>query len=194
MYGRFELTSETTVREVIHWAYANLAMGHVAVAEGARAFDRKHYAIRAKYHKGLTTGTMKLGPFADEERLKLVLPRMCCYCGAWANLSLDHLVATHRGGLDEADNLVWSCRSCNSSKQANDLLLWYQGRGSFPPLLLLRRYLKLAERHCRNQGCLEARLTEVTSTPFELQSIPLRFPPPANMCIWVNSRDQELND
>ncbi|WP_080681919.1 HNH endonuclease [Sorangium cellulosum] len=48
----------------------------------------------------------------------------CVYCGTTPPPKLhgDHLIPRHRGGPESGDNLVWACRSCNSSKNARDLL------------------------------------------------------------------------
>lgn len=54
----------------------------------------------------------------------------CAYCGRGvemgALLTLDHLRAVELGGRNTADNLVTSCRSCNSSKQDLTLRAWYR--------------------------------------------------------------------
>lgn len=42
----------------------------------------------------------------------------CRYCRSRSHLSVDHLIARSRGGLDEMRNLVTACRSCNSRKGA----------------------------------------------------------------------------
>ena len=121
---------------------------------------------------------------ADDERLKLVLPQACCYCGAHEHLSVDHLIARKRGGLDTGDNMVWSCRQCNSSKCANDMLVWLASRGEFPPLLLLRRYLKLAVKFCSEQHLLARATTEVDDLPFTISAIPHKFPAPCDLVLW----------
>ncbi|MCX6621012.1 MAG: HNH endonuclease [Acidobacteria bacterium] len=72
----------------------------------------------------------------------MVLPQACCYCGSRECLSVDHLIPTKRGGANSGDNMVWACRSCNSSKCARDALEWLAERNEFPPVLLLRRYLQ----------------------------------------------------
>jgi hypothetical protein len=40
----------------------------------------------------------------------------CRYCGATANLTVDHVIPRCLGGDDDAANLVVACRSCNSRK------------------------------------------------------------------------------
>jgi hypothetical protein len=106
----------TTVGELLHWSYANLAMAHAAVSANAEKYHPRHYMIRSRLYAGLSTGAMKIGPLADDERLKMILPQACCYCGDRELLTVDHLIPTKRGGANTGDNLVWACRSCNSSK------------------------------------------------------------------------------
>ncbi len=177
----------STVAESLYWSYANLAMAHAALVQRANAYGRVQFMIRARLYKGLCTGTMNMGALADDERLKLVLPQACCYCGSREKLSVDHLIAKHRGGLDEGDNMVWSCRSCNSSKGAKDVLEWLRGRDQFPPLLLLRRYLKLAVRCCQERGMMGAPLHDgaIAELPFALALVPHQFPVPAELSLWV---------
>jgi hypothetical protein len=134
----------TTVGELLHWSYANLAMAHSAITAKAEKYGRTQFMIRSRLYAGLNKQTMSIGPLADDERLKMVLPQACCYCGSRDYLSVDHLIPTKRGGANTGDNLVWACRSCNSSKCARDALEWLKEKNQFPPILLLRRYLKLA--------------------------------------------------
>ncbi len=173
-----------TIGESLHWSYANLAMAHAAVSNGATVYARTHYMIRARLFKGLRNGSMGLGTLLDDERLKLVLPLACCYCGVRSNLTLDHLFASKRGGQDSADNVVWSCGRCNSSKGARDMLAWLAARGEFPPLLLLRRYLKLAIRHCEDHDVLNVPPDKAIGLSFAPDAIPHSFPAPGGLMLW----------
>ena len=98
---------------------------------------------------------MSIGPLADDERLKMVLPQACCYCGNHDHLSVDHLIPTKRGGANTGDNLVWACRSCNSSKCASDALEWLVKKNEFPPepLAKLPR-CELLRRSIRSPGAI----------------------------------------
>jgi hypothetical protein len=174
-----------TVGELLHWSYANLAMAHAAVTQEALAYGRTHFIIRARLYKGLRTGTMTIGPLADDERLKLVLPQACAYCGTRERLSADHIVPRAREGPDVGDNLIWACRACNSSKGARDLLAWLEHRGEFPPLLLLRRYLKLAVEMCVARGVMDRFHAEVTDLPMDLTRVPQSYPAPALLKLWT---------
>ncbi|MSR32075.1 MAG: HNH endonuclease [Gemmataceae bacterium] len=176
--------SPTTIGELLYWSYANLAMAHAAVTNRATSYGRVHFMIRARLLKGLRDGTMNVGSLVEDERLKMVLPQACSYCGGRDRLSVDHLFASDRGGRDTGDNIVWSCVSCNSSKGVRDLLDWYATRGQFPPLLLLRRYLKLAISYCEGQALLGLPLAEAPDLPFALDAIPKSFPAPAELVLW----------
>lgn len=174
-----------TIAEALHWSYANLAMAHAAVTAKTDKYGRTQFMIRARLYAGLNKETMSIGPLADDERLKMVLPQACCYCGSREHLSVDHLIPTKRGGANSGDNLVWACRSCNSSKCARDALEWLAERGQFPPLLLLRRYLKLAIEIAREKSVMNTPLAEAPELPFALTAIPSKYPPPNQLRMWV---------
>ncbi|MDP2883287.1 MAG: HNH endonuclease signature motif containing protein [Azonexus sp.] len=175
----------TTLGELLHWSYANLAMAHSAITAKADKYGRTHFMIRSRLYKGLNNQTMSIGPLANDERLKMVLPQACCYCGSRDYLSVDHLIPTKRGGANSGDNLVWACRSCNSSKCARDALEWLMEKNQFPPILLLRRYLKLAIEISRERNLMDTPLAETPELPFSLSAIPQTFPQPSQLRLWV---------
>lgn len=159
-----------TIKELLFRSYSNLAMASAALREGAEEYKVHHYKIRSKLFKGLSDGTMNIGSIFNDEREKLALPECCVYCGAAENLSLDHLIPRKRGGLDRGDNLVYCCRSCNSSKGSTDMVEWHLSAGKFPPLNVLRRYLKLAIIYCTENNLMERDLSECADFPFTIPS------------------------
>ena len=175
----------TTIGELLHWSYANLAMAHAAVTSKSEKYGRIQFMVRSRLYAGLNKQTMSIGPLADDERLKMILPQACCYCGSKEFLSADHLISTKRGGANTGDNLVWACRSCNSSKCARDALEWLSNRNEFPSILLLRRYLKLAIEMSRERNLLNAQLAKAPELPFSLSAIPKIYPPPSQLRLWV---------
>ncbi len=175
----------STVGESLYWSYANLAMAHAAVEEGATAYRQLHHVIRNRLYHGLRDGRMNVGALAEDERLKLVLPQACCYCGSRESLAVDHLIPRKRGGPHTGENMVWACRHCNSSKGAKDVLVWLNERSAFPPLLLLRRYLKLAIEHSRGRDLLDRAVADDLDVPFALAAVPHKFPPPRDLAMWV---------
>ena len=174
-----------TIGELLHWSYANLAMAHSAIESNAEKYGPIHYMIRARLYKGLSKQTMSVGSLADDERLKMVLPQACCYCGSREYLSVDHLIPTKRGGANNGDNLVWACRSCNSSKGAHDVLEWLEKRNQFPAILLLRRYLKLSIEMTYERNLMNEPLAASLDLPFTLSAIPKTYPSPNQLKLWV---------
>lgn len=51
--------------------------------------------------------------------------KTCAYCGSIHNLTMDHVIAVSNGGTAHKSNIIPACSSCNSSKQASDMVEWY---------------------------------------------------------------------
>ena len=154
-------------------------MAEAAVTAGKEHYD---YRIRARLYSGLRSGSMKISSLYRDERLKLMENR-CCYCGGGEHLSLDHLVPRAKGGEDRGDNLVYACRSCNSSKSDTDFLVWCQSKGRFPPLRVLRRYMKLAYGTLSDIGALDRPYEDLPlfCDIYRLDLLPLRYPAPSEL-------------
>ena len=168
-----------TVGESLYWAYANLAMAEMAVKERDKSYRKEHYMVRARLYKGLSTGTMSLLTLFEDQKVRMRLPMECAYCGAQDNLTVDHIIPINRGGNDSGDNAIWACRSCNASKADRDLFAWWQThKTGFPPLFLIRIYLKQAIAYFIKEDRLHEKWTEVSNTPFDLSSIPQKYPTP----------------
>lgn len=172
-----------SVREHLYWCYANLAMAHAAVEAGDSSYGPTHYMIRNRLWSALKSGEMDVASLADDEKLKLRLPQACVYCGCCTGLSVDHLVASSRGGKNVGENMVWACRSCNSSKGVRDALVWLKSQGRFPPLLVLRRYLKLALAWFEEADGLDEPFPGSVTAPFDLSALPRPFPPPSQLVL-----------
>jgi hypothetical protein len=125
-----------TVKERLFWSYANLAMAHTAVDRKQEKYATFNYMIRAKLYKGLCDGTMNVRTLFDDEKIKFLSGQKCSYCGSTNNLALDHIFPQKFGGQDAGDNLVYACRSCNSSKGKKDLMEWMTAQKQFPPLMI----------------------------------------------------------
>lgn len=53
----------------------------------------------------------------------------CYYCGkktAYKNLTMDHVLPLTRGGKSTKDNLVPSCKKCNTAKKSMMPLQWQE--------------------------------------------------------------------
>lgn len=172
-----------TVKEVLCWSYANLAMAHTAVDRKQEEYNIFNYMIRSKLFKGLIDGTMNIRTIFDDEKIKLASGQKCSYCGSESNLALDHLFTQKFGGKDVGDNLIYACKTCNSSKGKKDLMEWMAYKKIFPPLLILRRYLKLVINYCLDEGLMEFSIEELRQQrlPFSIEHVPLSYPKPSEL-------------
>ncbi len=155
-------------------------MAHSAVDRKQDKYATFNYMIRAKLFKGLIEGTMNIRSIFDDEKIKLLSGNKCSYCGTNGNLALDHIFPQKLGGKDAGDNLVYACRSCNSSKGKKDLMEWMNDKNTFPPLMILRRYLKLVIIYCIENNLMECSIGDIKSQehPFKIEYVPTSYPKP----------------
>lgn len=173
---------KSTVAERLYWSYANLGMAEKAVHDGDASYSKQHFIIRARLYSGFMKGTMSPRSLMRDQKIRMKLPQACVYCGVKQGLSIDHVVPTHRGGEDSGDNAVWACRSCNSSKSDRDIFSWwFESRPGFPPLFVIRVYLKQAIAYAIAHHLLAERWADIPSSPFSFQTIPTEYPEPRSL-------------
>ena len=141
-------------------------MAHDGIARGLPPYDKTSFIIRMRMYKGLLSGKMQISTLFKDDRWKIENGARCVYCGSTENLSVDHLFPRIKGGADNVENLVCSCKSCNSSKGKKDLMAWYNERGQFSSVMVLRRYLKLVHQQCLELGLMEKPISEVDGTHY----------------------------
>jgi len=177
-----------TVKELLFLSYSNLAMAHSAVDRKQTKYGVVNYSIRAKLFKGLKNGTMNMRSLFDDEKIKLSQGLNCNYCGSKDKLSLDHIFPQKYGGTDTGDNLIYACKACNSSKGKKDLMQWYIDKNEFPPLMIIRRYLKLIYNFCLNNDLLNEEIEKLINKdlPFNILLVPIKFPKPDTLVLTIN--------
>lgn len=179
-----------TVRELIYYSYANLAMAHTAVDKKLEKYGPVNFMIRSKLFKGLKVGTMNMRTIFDDEKIKLQTGQVCNYCGSTERLALDHIFPQKYGGQDNAENLIYACRTCNSSKGKKDLMEWMNYRGQFLPLMIIRRYLKLTFNYCNDNGLLDKKIEELKQMdlPFKINLLPTWYPKPNELTLNIDEQ------
>jgi hypothetical protein len=184
-----------TVRELIYFSYSNLAMAHSAVDKRQESYGMINLMIRAKLFKGLKEGTMNMRTIFDDEKVKIQSGQMCNYCGSTDKLALDHIFPQKFGGKDAAENLIFSCRTCNSSKGKKDLMEWMIYRGEFLPLMIIRRYLKLIFSYCETNDLLDKRIDDLVDLvlPFKIDLLPTNFPNPNELILSIEDKKTTTN-
>lgn len=183
-----------TVRDRIFFSYANLAMAHSAVARKQEKYGQFNFMVRARLFKGLKDGSMNMRTIFDDEKIKVQTGRICNYCGSTDRLALDHIFPQKYGGQDNADNLILTCRKCNSSKGKKDLMEWMNSRGQFLPLMVIRRYLKLTFNYCSDFGLIDRMIEELKEMelPFKIELLPTNYPNPDELILTINEGEITL--
>lgn len=59
------------------------------------------------------------------KKIKDSFGNKCCYCGKTAQLAQEHFIPLSKGGEYTLNNIVPSCKSCNSSKKDKQFNTWY---------------------------------------------------------------------
>jgi hypothetical protein len=73
------------------------------------------------------------------------------------------------------------------------MLDWFKRKEQFPPLLLLRRYLKSVYQYCAEQGLLDLSVSQVQDSYFSLAAIPLNYPAPSKLRLWIIPLNGEVS-
>lgn len=105
-----------TIGEEIFYEYAKLI--------SRSAFGRLDYGFITKRFQDLRDGVINISGTIREWQREQELPKECVFCGKRDRLQTDHLIPRSRGGLDSADNVVWSCAFCNASRGDKGVFQW----------------------------------------------------------------------
>jgi hypothetical protein len=108
-----------TVEDVIYYYYAKLVVAPSANLKG-------NFGFIIHTFKKLKNGEMTISDYDREIELKeLATEKKCIYCGSESSLTQDHVIPHEIGGPDGRHNIVWCCKTCNSSKGSKDLIEWW---------------------------------------------------------------------
>ncbi|NFI95603.1 HNH endonuclease [Clostridium botulinum] len=83
--------------------------------------------IRIKNQRRLAKKKQIYANFTEEQwrKIKNAFNNKCAYCGQELPLSQEHFVPLSKGGEYTLNNIIPSCRHCNSSKCNKDFFDWY---------------------------------------------------------------------
>ena len=106
-----------TIEDEILYEYAKLISRSVFGGE-------INYRFVSDRFKALRSGDATISGTIREWQREQELLKECVFCGALENLQVDHLIPRIRGGADSADNTVWSCSTCNTSRGDKGVFQW----------------------------------------------------------------------
>ena len=170
--------------EYLYWSYANIQMLYYALNNGVQRYNRMCYMIRAKAFKAYMEGRWNIHDLFEFNITKIRHNDYCWYCGKEmepSKLTKDHVFPRSKGGVNEMDNIIMVCKTCNSSKGNMDLFEWYsEVRQEWPPFNVMVHYLKNIYLYSVENGLLDKHSTELDAMdiPFKWQYIPIDFPQP----------------
>lgn len=111
-----------SIEDTIHYYYAKLVIARSAGFEG-------NYRFITHTFKKLKNGEIKISDYDREILKQMKMLQTCCpYCDCDGPLSQEHIVPLERSGPSGPHNTIFSCKSCNSSKGANDLIDWWKNK------------------------------------------------------------------
>lgn len=111
---------------------------------------RKLINERRRNREANTESTLTLGEW---EKIKKFFGNSCAYCGISEKESInkfgerlhqEHIVPLSKGGGLTKNNIIPSCRSCNSSKKTKRIDKWYKNHESFDEnrAMRIKNYIK----------------------------------------------------
>lgn len=171
--------------DFLYYAYANLQMLHYCISNGLEKYDRTCYMIRAKAYKAYKEGRWHIHDLLNENVSKIQQNDVCWYCGKAMSpkqLTKDHVFPRSKGGDNNMDNIIMTCKACNSSKGNMDLFKWYaEVRKEWPPLNVIVHYMKNIYLYCADNDLFDKSFDELNNMdlPFDWRYIPQKYPQPA---------------
>jgi hypothetical protein len=141
------------VKDLIFWQYAKI------IADSAGIGKKDYGFVMAKF-KQLSQGEIfwnQIREYVKEKENK----DECIFCGAKTDLTLEHLLPQIFNGPDDEKNVIWLCKSCNSSKGSRRLYEYFAIKAGVEaakygvPRIAEGKYLKLAFENLKEKGYLE---------------------------------------
>ena len=117
-------------------------MADAACGMGKTKYDRLCFMIRSKAFKAYMEGKWQISDLYKQQIEKLQQSNhACAYCGkvfsSPKEATIDHIFPRIKGGTNEMENIVFACKTCNSSKGDRDMFGWYiEHFGEFPSIYL----------------------------------------------------------
>lgn len=178
-----------TIYQALCYAYASLSAAHTLFQKPLK----NGYNFRDDLYKEYEAGCRKKRPLFEEAERNI--KGICPYCGERDGTERDHLLSRKRGGEESLDNQLWVCRTCNSSKNKEDLLTWWRDKKiGLPPIDLMRRYLKVVWGYCESKDLLDVPLEEAKGIdlPFDLNFPGLTEYSKHPQREWINEESREI--
>ena len=142
-----------TVKDLIFWQYAKI----IAASAGVGKYD---YGFVMNKFKQLRQGEIFWNEIREYVKEK-EHPNECIFCGSKTSLTLEHLLPQSFNGPNTERNVIWICKSCNSSKGSRRLYEYWAIKAGVEaakydvPRIAEGKYLKFAYETLKENNLLE---------------------------------------
>jgi 5-methylcytosine-specific restriction endonuclease McrA len=117
----YQRNKEVRIAYVTKRIYADLPRHYAYVAISKK---RNHLAVAANTRRRNAKRKSNGVYLITKKELQRLNRGPCFYCGATEQITIDHIIAIARGGVDGIGNLVPACKSCNSQKRELTIMEW----------------------------------------------------------------------
>ncbi|GBD88119.1 hypothetical protein BMS3Abin03_02053 [bacterium BMS3Abin03] len=124
-----------TVKDLIYYQYSKLiCRSAFKIPDGVQA-KGKHYGFIKNTFRDLKSGYKNWSDIIREDLQFVEVEKKCIYCGSEETVTREHIVpkslfikneCTTCDRIQSIHNLIWACRSCNSSKGTIGLYEFYK--------------------------------------------------------------------
>lgn len=155
-----------TFGECLYWTYANWQGLYAAASMGEEKMGKRFYMMRAHFFKKFKEGRQSISDLTRFNRIKFNSDGFCFYCYeemSKSQLTADHVFPRAKGGVNDMDNIIFVCKSCNSSKGKRDLMEWFLlYREELPSPFVFGHYLREIHQYALKFGLMDKTFKEVT--------------------------------
>ena len=150
-----------SVKDLIYWQYAKI------IADSA-GIGKKDYGFVMNKFKQLKQGSISWNEIREYIKER-EYSNECIFCGATTNLTLEHLLPQKYNGPNTEKNLVWICKSCNSSKGSRRLYEYFALQAGVEaakygvPRIAEGKYLKFAYESLKENNLLETTAAQLSN-------------------------------
>ena len=161
-----------TFGDTLFWTYATWQAIYTTANSGEDTIGKKFYMFRQIFYNKFKSGKQHISDLYDMNKRKLRAGNLCFYCHGEVpkeDLTADHVFPRVKGGTNDMDNIIFVCKSCNSSKGKKDLIEWFiLNRGEFPSPFVLGHYLRQIYQYAVEHDLMAKDFEEVCqmSLPF----------------------------
>lgn len=161
-----------TFGETLFWTYATWQAIYTTANSGEDTIGKKFYVFRQIFYNKFKSGKQHITDLYRFNKLKMQYAGFCFYCYRDfppEDLTADHVFPRVKGGTNDMDNIIFVCKSCNSSKGKKDLLEWFLlNRGELPSPFVLGHYFRQIYQYAVEHDLMAKDFEEVCqmSLPF----------------------------